>query len=490
MNTFTENATSTRPYSWWIPPLAALASGGLMIACYHPLNLHWLAWFALVPWLIVAPGLDSSKVWLYGTLLALLFYRTGFSWLCTISGPLGVFVILALSLWMGLSFRVATLISSYVSPRLFYLLLPFTFTAQEILRCEGLDRYRVAYLAFGYSQSHNLWIAQIASIGGVYLVTFALLAVNSSLAHLINHRSLRGLIPLGAVSTSLILLAFLSQPPDYTNEKTLPVACVQAEDLTQDEFVDLTRTALEANTQPAIVVLPEHTIYDIADEHHQTIASLAELAGKHQAYICVGAHTPAAPGSPCPFDNTCLLINPSGNIQGAQPKAVPVPFFIEDGNPATSHQVVDTPYGKIGMCICYDATFTDIPRRLVNNHAELLLVPVMDPQHWPQQQCYLHADMATFRSIELRRSAVRAASSGVSQIVWPDGSIQSARTRAQGAGTLSGNVLVQNTTSFFVSHGHLAPTLLAWLYLLTVALLTAAHWLTSAYRFSTIRMHP
>ena len=462
--------------AWWIPALAAFVSGGLMAGCYYPFNVHWLAWFALVPWLMVAPRLDSGKVWLYGMLLGLVFYRLGFSWLCDISGPLGVFVILGLAIWMGLAFRVASLVSGRFSLAVFYWLVPLTFTAQEILRCEGLGRFRLAYLAYGYSQSHNLWVSQIASVGGVYLVTLVLLAVNASLAYVIVHQNRRGLMTLGAVIASVLCCAGFSQPQVYTDNTVVPVACVQAEEVPEDEFVKMTEKALDAKPVPAIVVLPEHTIYEIVDENDPQIEAFTELAWKNNIYICVGAHTRAVSGSSCPFDNSGILIDPLGKIEAIQPKAVPVPLFAEEGNPARSQDVTDTIYGKIGICICYDATFTDIPRKLANNGAELVLVPVMDPKRWPEKQCRLHADMSPFRSIELRRCFVRAASSGVSQIVWPDGSVKFSRTRDQGNGILAGNVIFNDAKTVFVRGGYYGSTILSWLYLLLIVVLTVADW--------------
>ncbi len=44
------------PHSGWAMAfVAAGVSGVLLAACYPPLNLHNLAWIALVPWLVVLP---------------------------------------------------------------------------------------------------------------------------------------------------------------------------------------------------------------------------------------------------------------------------------------------------------------------------------------------------------------------------------------------------------------------------------------------------
>ncbi len=61
--------------------LTAGLSGGLMAACYWPLEWHWAAWVALVPWLLILPRLSASQAWLYGAVVGLVFYRIGLGWL-------------------------------------------------------------------------------------------------------------------------------------------------------------------------------------------------------------------------------------------------------------------------------------------------------------------------------------------------------------------------------------------------------------------------
>ena len=48
--------------------VSVVAAGGLMATCYWPLNWHFVAWIALVPWLIFFTKLKPGKVWLLGTL--------------------------------------------------------------------------------------------------------------------------------------------------------------------------------------------------------------------------------------------------------------------------------------------------------------------------------------------------------------------------------------------------------------------------------------
>ncbi|MBN1491326.1 MAG: hypothetical protein JXA69_15540 [Phycisphaerae bacterium] len=461
---------------WWQIVLAAAASGALMAACYWPLHLHFLAWIALVPWLYVMPGLSPRRTWLFGTVVGLVFYRIGLAWMFGLHGPLAGITIVGLAVWMGFSFRVAGMLIDRFGTASMLWAVPLTFVGQEVLRSEALPRFRFSFLAWGYSQSHNIWVAQIASVGGVYSLSFLLVMFSAAIAYASHSTNRRAWLLPTAVAGMVFLLATVTQPhDDMSVRNTVAVACVQAETESYDTYADLTHEALNNPCRPHIVVLPEHTIYDFADERHALVVTLRELAHTHGAFICVGAHTRAPNTAECYYDNVAMLIGPDGHIVGQQAKAVPLPFF-QDGNPARDQATTKTVYGTIGLCVCYDALFTDVPRRLVDLGAEVVLVPVMDPERWPEQERRQHADMAVLRSIELRRASVRAASSGVSQIIDPTGQVQTQRSRTEGPGFVIGTVVFRAGRTLFVRGGYLFAPTLACTFLAVIGGLTIAQY--------------
>ena len=464
------------PIRWTWAIAAAAVSGGLMATCYWPLNWHFLAWIALVPFLLVLDRLQPGRAWLYGIVVGLVFYRIGLGWLFKLHGPLGGLAVVGLSVLMGFSFRVAKLLMARCGTASMIWAVPVAFVGQEVLRSETLPRYRFAYLGWGYSQSHNLWIAQIASVGGVYLISFILVAFSAAMAYGIIRRRRGSWIPAAVIAVTTGILSVARQPRDDDARSQIPVACVQGEDLSHKEYVALTKQAASDPSRPRFIVLPEHTIQEMADEQSATVSALSAVARAHNAFICVGAHTRAPIEAQCDYDNVGLLIGPDGKIAGKQAKAVPVPFF-QDGNPATSQSTFDSAYGRVGIYVCYDATFTDIPRRLVGLGAELMLAPLMDPEPWPIRQRWLHADMAPLRSIELRRCAVRAASSGISQIIDATGRVRAQRTREEGPGVICGKVYAVQEQTVFVRGGYLFASAIGVAFLGLVAILTFADWI-------------
>ncbi len=74
-----------------LPLLAAILSGLLMSATFWPLNAHWLAWIALIPWLVMLPSTSPRQTWLCGAALGLAFYAIGLAWLVEVDRMTGAY---------------------------------------------------------------------------------------------------------------------------------------------------------------------------------------------------------------------------------------------------------------------------------------------------------------------------------------------------------------------------------------------------------------
>jgi apolipoprotein N-acyltransferase len=453
-----------------------------MAACYWPLNLHWLAWVAMVPWLALLPRLSSYDAWLYGILMGLVFYRAGLAWLFSIHGFLAGTVILVLALWMGLAFRVGRRLMERWGTSAMLWAIPLAFVGQEVVRCEGLARLRFPFLAFGYSQAGNLWVAQTASLGGVYFVTFLVVLVNAAIACALVGRRAAACLPSIGAAGLVLALAWGSRSAVDAGPR-IPVACVQAETSSYRPYLDLCTKAFDTAAPPRLVVLPEHTIADFADRRHPFVQALGRLARQHRAYICVGAHTVADPQARCDYRNVAMLIGPDGRVLNEQAKMVPLPFF-EDGDPGRTQAVTGTELGVLGTYVCFDGLFTDIPRRQASGGAEILLVPNMDPRRWPAQERRQHADMARFRSIELRRCAVRANSAGISQVVDAAGRVTADLGPECDAGLLRGTVYPVRTRTVFMRGGHLFARAVGLAFVGCVVVMTLWDW-TARLRLRT-----
>jgi apolipoprotein N-acyltransferase len=123
------------------------------------------------------------------------------------------------------------------------------------------------------------------------------------------------------------------------------------------------------------------------------------------------------------FHNRACVVAPDGRVVFRQDKAVPIQFF-RDGLPAETQQVWESPWGRVGVCICYDLSYARVTDRLVRQGVQALIVPAMDAIHWGRREHELHARVAPVRAAEYGVPIFRVVSSGISQLVDSRGRVQ------------------------------------------------------------------
>jgi hypothetical protein len=84
---------------------------------------------------------------------------------------------------------------------------------------------------------------------------------------------------------------------------------------------------------------------------------------------------------------------------------------------------IPTPFGLVGVSICFETLYPDYIRRTVRAVAELLVNLSNDGWLGDSNMPELHLRAAQFRPIENRRFMLRAANSGVSAVIIPLGKI-------------------------------------------------------------------
>ena len=142
---------------------------------------------------------------------------------------------------------------------------------------------------------------------------------------------------------------------------------------------------------------------------------------ENQKYLVAGGKD-LLPGDQ--YYNTAFVVSPEGEIIFRQGKSVPIQFF-KDGLPAPEQKVWDSPWGKIGICICYDLSYRRVVDELVRQGAQALIVPTMDVADWGRHQHELHARVAPIRAAEYGLPIFRVCSSGISQLVNANGRVES-----------------------------------------------------------------
>jgi apolipoprotein N-acyltransferase len=168
-----------------------------------------------------------------------------------------------------------------------------------------------------------------------------------------------------------------------------------------------------------------------------------------------------------PFYNMAMVVGPTGEVVFKQAKVMPIQFF-NDGVPAASQKLWESPWGNLGICICYDLSYTKITDELVRQGAQAILIPTMDVEFWGERQHKLHGRIAPTRASEYGIPIYRVCSSGISQFVNKQGLVLQEGSYPGQGDILSAQINLQNPGSRpldrFLTYPAIFTSLIAFLY--------------------------
>lgn len=464
----------------------ALAIGaGLLNVCIFP-RLEWsaLAFVCLVPLFFLQPAEGEKPVTgRYYYLAGVVFHFGNLYWIyhviqhyTSLNPVLVAGILLGLCLLLAIFWGVYGWILGRVTVRFGFekamWLAPFLWVALE----RGKNWMQFPWCLLGYSQYANLRLAQLASIAGVYGLSFLLVTANAAIALAIKQRKYYYVYSTMAVVLCVVFYGhFRIQQP--VSGETLRVACVQGnipEDVKLDyNFADqvnqthikMTRD-LVAKGKPDIVFWTEaSTLFPLRSGGIWT-KQLLDLAREENVPILVGSDA---------FEkerifNSAYLISNKGEIGPDYSKIYLVPFgefvpfssilfFAGKVVPEISDFTAGYKYtqfplkGKsFAVNICFEVVFPQLARRLVRGGSSLLVTITNDAWFGNSSAPYQHFAMAAMRSIENRRYLVRAANTGISGIVDPYGRILQ-RTDIFVPATVRGEVKWVDEQTFYTKHG-------------------------------------
>lgn len=290
--------------------------------------------------------------------------------------------------------------------------------------------------ALGYSQVEDLPLMQLASIGGLGLLSFLIHAVGATLEAALAGERVRG--PVLGLAGALVLAhgwgSARLQATESTGAETVLVATVDTPsdiggpDLPPDEVVQDWNATLAARTRRAaaagaqLVVWTEASTLARRDDVPALHAMLSALAVETGVELVVGYVVPLE-GPRFRYENTYVFVRPDGSVHHTYLKHRPVP-----GEPAVRgtapQQVVETAIGQVGGAICYDYDSPSLALGHARLDADLVAVPSSD---WRGIDP-VHTRMAAVRAIEGGHSVLRSTRWGLSAGVDPVGRMRAWRS--------------------------------------------------------------
>ena len=300
---------------------------------------------------------------------------------------------------------------------------PFMWTACEFFRSE-LYYLKFSWLSGGMALSHPFYNG-LPGLFGFYGVSFIFLLI-VAVAIVIpksRYKPFAGLLIIPALCMSYI------QPKQ--NRPGPNVLGVQLEYPFEQQVLAHLEKNIERYPETELIVLSEYSFPgDIP-------ASIREFCKTNNVYLIAGGKVkkPGSAESGIPMKigkgkkgadrnwyNTAFVINPQGETEFTQVKSVPIQFF-NDGLPAPKQELWKSPWGKIGLAICYDLSYSKVMDELISQGAEALIIPTMDAIKWGEYEHRLHAKMPIVRAREYGIEIFRVASSGISQHVSARGKL-------------------------------------------------------------------
>jgi apolipoprotein N-acyltransferase len=314
------------------------------------------------------------------------------------------------AIWISLFLLISRACMEHLPRTVAILSIPILWTGLEYCRSE-LYYLRFSWLSAGFAFSDApglLW-------PGVYGVGFFLmLAV--AIAHLLPPRA-RGIT---AVLLLGLVAGVINGPTPRRPTAAVPtdgpfIVGIQLEKASDRDIRQALDNAISRYPQADLLVLSEYTFFGPPPKR------ITDWCRDHQTYLIVGGAVPLDPKSD-QFHNTAFVIGPDGRIIFQQGKSVPIQF-LADGLPAQTQEVWDSPWGRLGLCLCYDLSYSRVTDLLVRHGAQAIIVPTMDLTSWGRHEHQLHARVGPTRAAEYGIPVIRVCSSGVSQIITRTGKV-------------------------------------------------------------------
>ncbi len=463
-----------------------IASALLMSLSFHPVGLHFFAWFGLVPLLFAVRNTKPSSAFRSGVLFGFLFSLFSLFWLVFLQIETNIkilllFGLILLFLYAGLYYGTALLISNTVG----IWSLPFVVAGFEFIR--GIGEIGFPWLSLGYSQARYPLVIQQASLYGIYGLSFWLVLVNVLLYKLAQSKKLYYCVVF-VVLFGLPLLYGILRVRDPAG-KCITVGVIQPNidpnlkftramrDETFNRLLSLSsrcnQSAAEYTGNPLeLIIWPETAtpIFLLSPGSYQE--RVFELSDSINTPIFTG--TPIIDAKNREIFNGAVLIQPQQGITQQYKKIHLVPFGehipfdrhvplfrkidVGGGDYASGEEytIFQTKKMKFSCLICFESIFPELTRKFVRDGAELLVNITNDG--WfgrisgPQQ----HNDMAILRTVENGVPLARSANTGISMIVDKYGRVLK-ETKLFTEGFVFHRISVERCQTLYLTIGDCVP---------------------------------
>ncbi|HEX8749440.1 MAG TPA: apolipoprotein N-acyltransferase [Pyrinomonadaceae bacterium] len=515
----------------------ALLSSLLLILSFPDFNLWPLAWIALIPLLIiVARRPEAPRSFLLGWLMGTVFFFGSCYWLTYAMvryGGIPVWIAYPLlipgAMVMGLFPALCCLLLARLVVRRGAWMILVTPPIWAALEWARLGVTGQLWNAAGYSQAYVTPLIQSAGWGGVYSVSFLIVAVNAAVGFALLKRTWRAALLsvsviafVGCVILASNLYAGASDSsgaarPDAVAVAVQPnVPMEPVEDLAEvDALVErhrtLTKEALgsweregrldnavagkfydaKGETQglrqsvPRLAIWPESPM-NFTYENDTTLREwTARFVTENRTALIFNSLEPAPASGAY---NSAVMVNEEGRKVAQYdkirllpfgeyvplPRWLPgvniIPVMVGDFTPGAEYKLMQVSDVRFGVFICFESAFPSITREFARGGADVLINISNDGYlgHTPVMR--QHLANTVFRAVETGRPVLRVTNTGISAYITPRGEVVGATEGFKPDARVWAINRSNGGKTFYTRYGDLFPGLCAVLSLLALAM--------------------
>jgi apolipoprotein N-acyltransferase len=454
----------------WKNGLLAVLAAVLLILAFPDFDLWFLAWLALVPLLLAVEREKDSLVrsffcgWLFGVVF---FFGT--CWWLTYAPihfagfppVLAYFLLLCVTAVAGVfpgffALIVSTLIGRFGTWAM--LAAPFVWVTTEFAR------YWITgnnWNAIGYSQAFGAVSGAYAVIGGILMVSFICVAINTGFVFYLTFRRTSVLIAslgviglsflmAGAISMGRALSTFDWDPPvavanivavqpnipmsGFTREKWIELREHQIE-LAETALRKLPEQQIANSGEPVTVVLPESPMNYQWEDDTEFQQFISRFAAKNNVNVLFNSAEPDKENNK--YFNSAVLIGSDGKEISQYDKiyllpfgeSVPaplesiVPAFVGSYSYGKNYNLVPLGDANAGIMICFESHFGQLSREYVARGADVIIEMTNDGYLGPTPVLRQHLANAVFRAIETNRPVLRVTNVGITAYITERGEV-------------------------------------------------------------------
>ena len=507
-------APQTRPARWpGRTPLrlgvllgTSVGAGGLLYLGAPPRAQWWLAPVAFVLLWLVLQGRSARAGFGYGFAFGLGYFVPLLPWVGEFVGPLPWLALAtAEALVLALAGAGVTVVSRLPAAPLWAT--GVWVAAEALIARAPFGGFPWGRVAFG--QPSGVFLP-VAAVGGAPLLTAAVVLTGFAAAELVRRAGSGQRLAVPAVIAVVPLLAGLGTASLMTPSLMTPGG-VQREAVVALIQGNVPRAGLDFNAQrravldnhvarteqlaedvtagrfprPELVIWPENSSDIDPLRNPDARTAIDRAAHTIDAPILVGAVLQGGVGSDRRPTNTAIVWDPrtgpgeEHDKRRLQPFGEYMPYrqffrlfspYVDQAShfvPGAGDGAVDLGPARVGVATCYEVVFDDLVRQSVRSGAELLAVPTNNATFGFTEMTYQQQAMSRVRAVEHGRAVLVAATSGVSAVIAPDGTIEQ-RTSLFTAEALVAVVPLRSGTTLATRLGPLPEWAMATLGLLAV----------------------